>query len=112
MAIWPLVFMLSSSTLLAQSREERALRLNEEMEFLLGVASKPHIWRSSELPSRLERSGPAPTQMEGVENLEQRFFRDEVNFQAARAEAVDDPEPSFEEAEKAYRLDGSVPRTR
>lgn len=111
MAIVPLILILVSPAVLAQSREERALQLNEEMEFLMGNAAKPHIWRDGSLPARSLRSGPAPSQLEGIENLEDRFFRDEVSFQAARSEAPAEEEPTFEEAERAYRVDGSVPKT-
>ncbi len=108
MAILPILLLLVAPQALAQSQTERALQLNEEMEFLLGSAGKPRIWRDGTLPPRAQRSGPAPSQMEGVDNLEKRFFSDEVSFQAARAERSNDESSSDEQD---YRVDGSVPAT-
>jgi|GEM_PF-6704363 len=107
MAIRWLFIMLIIPTVLASTTQERALQLNEEMEFLMSVANKPRIWGEGSLPSRSERSGPAPTQMEGIENLEDRFFQDEVKFQAAQA--LDTTEDAEEESND-YRVDGTVPR--
>ena len=98
----------------ANTQEERALQLNEEMDFLMSVAAKPKVWSSGNLPPRAKRSGPAPSQMEGIENVEDRYFTDEVNFKAAQAvepKQVEDKEPTFEEAEDSYRVDGTVPKT-
>ena len=63
------------------------------------AAPKPKVWSAGNLPSRDQRSGPAPSQMQGVENLEERFFSDEVNFQAARSLDV----PAEEEQEQVPR---------
>lgn len=107
MAIRWLLILLILPTVFASTKEERALQLNEEMEFLLGAASKPVIWADGSLPAASERSGPAPTQMEGIENLENRFFQDEVKFQAAQA--LETPEETDSET-KDYRVDGTLPK--
>ncbi len=110
MAIRWLLIMSIIPTVLASTTHERALQLNEEMEYLMSVANKPRIWGEGSLPNRSERSGPAPTQMEGIENLENRFFQDEVKFQAAQAlEPAVDEESSEDEAAD-YRVDGTVPQ--
>ena len=108
MAIRCLLIMLIIPTVLASTTQERALQLNEEMEFLMSVANKPRIWGEGSLPNRSERSGPAPTQMEGIENLEDRFFQDEVKFQAAQALDTTEDE-SEDETVRDYRVDGTVP---
>jgi hypothetical protein len=114
MAIFKVIFLLLLSTpLLADSPEERALQLNEEMEYLMGVAAKPKVWSSGNLPPRSRRSGPAPSQMEGIENIEDRFFTDEVNLKAAKAAETTDREvesTDLDEEEADYRVDGSVPK--
>jgi hypothetical protein len=100
-----------STQLFAFDSDEIAYLLNQEMEGLMKAAPKPKVWASGSLPSRNQRSGPAPTQMDGVENLEQRFFSDEVNFQAARSLEVQ-PEEDSEKKSKSSRLrarpDGTV----
>ena len=106
MAIRWLFILVIIPTVFASTKEERALQLNEEMEFLMGAAGKPVIWADGSLPAPSERSGPAPTQMEGIENLENRFFQDEVKFQAAQA--LDTSENA--EETKDYRVDGTVPQ--
>ena len=110
MAIRWLLILLIIPTVSASTKEERALQLNEEMEFLLGDAGKPVIWSDGSLPAASERSGPAPTQMEGVENLENRFFQDEVKFQAAQALGPAVDEDAAEDERADYRVDGTVPK--
>jgi len=103
-----------SSSLLASSQEERAIELNEEMDFLMSVAAKPRVWSHGSLPPRSRRSGPAPSQMEGVEDIEERYFSDEVNFRAARAQSTkveEEKEPTFQDVEDSYRVDGTVPKS-
>ncbi len=90
---------------------EMAYLLNLEMESLMQTASKPKVWSSGRLPPRDQRSGPAPTQMEGVENLEERFFSDEVSFQAARSLEAPTEESEVKVKRKQRlkaRPDGSV----
>lgn len=85
---------------------EIAYLLNLEMESLMEVAAKPKVWSAGKLPPRDQRSGPAPSQMQGVENLEERFFSDEVNFQSARS--LDVPEETTEETpQRKKRLKAS-----
>lgn len=106
MAIRWLLILLIIPAVHASTKEERALQLNEEMEFMMSVANKPVIWADGSLPPTSERSGPAPTQMEGIENLENRFFQDEVKFQAAQAL---EPSTETEAPDADYRIDGTVP---
>lgn len=100
-----------STQVFAFDSDEIAYLLNLEMEGLMKAAPKPKVWASGSLPSLDQRSGPAPTQMEGVENLEQRFFSDEVTFQAARSLEVE-PEGGKRTKTKSSRLrarpDGTV----
>ncbi|MFP5458251.1 MAG: hypothetical protein ACLGG7_05910 [Bacteriovoracia bacterium] len=107
-----LILLLLSIGALADTAEERALELNQEMEFLMSVAAKPRVWGKGSLPARDKRSGPAPTQMKGIENLEERYFSDEVSLQAAQAqrdatlegeEIIDVPD--------SERVDGTPPKT-
>ena len=81
-----------STQLFAYESDEIAYLLNQEMENLIKAAPKAKVWASGSLPSLDQRSGPSPTQMEGIENLEQRFFSDEVSFQAARSMEVEPEE--------------------
>ena len=92
-----------STQLKAFDSDEIAYLLNLEMEGLMKAAPKPRVWASGSLPSRNQRSGPAPTQMDGVENLEQRFFSDEVNFQAARSVEILPEEIPREESSETKR---------
>jgi hypothetical protein len=80
-----IALVLLSSYLEASTREERAFLLNQEMEALLQAAAKPKIWRDGSLPPVDQRSGPSPSQIPQMENLEERFFSDNVRFQSARA---------------------------
>ena len=101
-----LVLGIISTELFAFDSDEIAYLLNQEMESLMKAAPKPKVWASGSMPSRNQRSGPAPTQMEGVENLEEKFFSDEVNFQAARSLEVQ-PEEAKGTKEKNPRLKAS-----
>lgn len=110
---WPILLVLALPAL-ADTTEERALELNQELEFMMGVAAKPRVWGKGSLPPRDKRSGPAPTQMpKGIENLEERYFSDEVSFQAAQAERTDaELEASVDEplAAESERVDGMPPK--
>ncbi len=90
---------------------EIAYLLNLEMDGLMQSAAKPKVWSAGKLPPRDQRSGPAPSQMQGIENLEERFFSDEVSFQAARSMDVNEEEAEIKPKRK-QRLkanpDGSV----
>jgi hypothetical protein len=114
MAMWPVILsVFLSGAALADSTEERAMELNEELEFMMSAAPKPRVWSKGSLPPVDKRSGPAPSQVPGVENLEERFFSDEVNYQAARAVAPQentDEELESAEFESTERIDGSAPR--
>ncbi len=110
MAMIPLLALLVAPAFAAMTPEERALILNEEMDFLLKAAPQARVWsRPDNIPSTTPRSGPAPSQVPGVENLEDRFFSDEVSFQAA---ASTDPAAQEEDAQErpaAKRVDGTLP---
>jgi hypothetical protein len=95
----------------ASSTEERAFLLNQEMEYLMSTASTPKVWGKGSLLPRNQRSGPAPSQIEGIENLEERFFSDEVRFQSARSIEPEEA-PQSESNSKNRRLrardDGTI----
>ncbi|MBY0515853.1 MAG: hypothetical protein K2P81_03015 [Bacteriovoracaceae bacterium] len=112
MATFRLILILVFSTsVMAASSEERALQLNEEMDYLMSVAKKPKVWSQGNLPPRAERSGPREIEIPGIENLENKYFTDDVSFQAAKSEELKQyDEPTEEEAKKSYRVDGTVPK--
>lgn len=97
-----------STQLFAFDSDEIAYLLNQEMEGLMKAAPKPKVWASGSLPSRNQRSGPAPTQMDGVLNLEERFFSDEVNFQAAKALDAEDDTGASRKSRLKARSDGTL----
>lgn len=96
--------------------EERALILNEEMDFLLKSAPQVEVYTApSNAVAPTRRSGQAPSQMpEGVESAEDNYFSDEVRFQAAAADTItptDDNLPPVDEEDMSYLMDGGVPKT-
>lgn len=107
-----LILLLLSFGALADTAEERALMLNQEMDFLMSVAAKPRVWGKGSLPAQDKRSGPAPTQMKGIENLEERYFSDEVSLQAAQAQRDASPEEDeTQDVIDTERVDGTPPKT-
>lgn len=115
-----LAFLLFPLSVWAQSSTaERALILNEEMDYLLKAAPKVQVWSEPEANAapdfRRRRNGVAPSQMPGVENTEERYFSDEVTLKAAASDRInEEPEEGSEYDEEArddgYRVDGTVPR--
>ena len=101
------------------SSAERAAILNEEMNFLMNSARQVQVYAapdaSSTLDMRQRRNGIAPSQMPGVERTENRYFSDEVNFQAAASDRIsDEPEEGSEydqeAAEDGFTMDGTRPK--
>jgi hypothetical protein len=101
-----LSLLIFSSHLRAQSVEEEAMILNQELEFLQNKATSPKVWGAS---SPRTRSGPAKGSMPGVENLEERFFSDDVTLRTARSEAIEREEKPVKPRPKMRaRADGTV----
>lgn len=121
MAIMALLsFLLFPLSLLAQSNAEQAIMLNEEMNQLMKSATDVKVWAAPGTSSRsgIQRNGVAPSQMKGVENLEDRYFSDDVTFQAAASDRINEEDPYADselEEDKPlsdYRLDGTAPKKR
>jgi hypothetical protein len=111
-----MILLLLSFPLWAQSTpEERALILNEEMDFLLKSAPQVRVYAApSNAAAPARGSGLSPSQMPaGVESLEDNYFSDEVRFQAAAADTINPSEDSAPapEEDMSYLMDGGVPKT-
>lgn len=110
------------TVLMAQtSASEQALILNDEMNYLLNSATSARVYSAPDTTAapdnRLRRNGPAPSQMPGVERLEDRYFSDEVSVQAAASdritpEAQESSAYDEEAREDGYRVDGTMPKKR
>lgn len=111
--LWP-TLMLVPALAYALTAEERALQLNEEMDWMLKAAPKAQVYGSPEFAGQTRRgarNGLAPTQMQGVENVEDRFFSDEVRFQAAASDRINETQAIEDDFETDYRVDGRVPKS-
>lgn len=107
-------FLLVALAVMDTTMDERALILNNEMEFLMESASHP---RGGQASQETVLSGPAtgltPGQMQGVENLEERYFSDEVAVKASAVQPDDEEdEPEDTTDNRGLRVDGTVPRRR
>ncbi len=110
--VMPLLLLYTLPTLAQDlGADERALQLAQELEYLRAEAPKARVWGENRRLDLARQSGPAPTQMPaGIEKIEDRYFRDEVRFQDARAEALGEDSEYVEERESTDRVDGSVPK--
>ena len=104
----------------ADTSAENAMILNEEMEYLLKVADQAQVYAEPGAgPSRAlnDRSnGIAPTQMRDIERAEDRYFSDEVSFQAAASEQTSPTEDTDfvdeDSGDDDFRMDGRPPKRR
>ena len=118
---WSILVLLPLSALAQTTAAEQAVILNEEMAFLMDSAPKARVYAAPDASAnpdfRQRRNGPAPTQMPGVERAEDRYFSDEVTFQAAASDRItpeEDEANAYDEeaAEDGYRMDGTLPKPR
>lgn len=116
-----LAFILFPTHALAMSEAEEAIMLNEEMAQLMKSSTKVKIWAAPGSSARSQLDGPrnglAPSQMKGVDDIEDRYFKDEVSFQAAASDRInedlyEDSSLNEEEPTSDYRMDGTVPKKR
>lgn len=126
MAMKPLVLLalLPLTSLAQMSSAERAMILNQEMDFLMQAAPKAETYAApsaSATPDfRQRRNGIAPSQMPGVERAEDRYFSDEVTFKAAAADRISDDQENEndmraydEQAEEdGFSMDGTLRKRR
>jgi hypothetical protein len=97
-----------STKIYAMTAQERAIILNQELEFLMQEAPKPQIWARGNLPSMENRSGPTESMLPGVEDIEKRFFKDQVRMQSARS--LDVEESTTPPKNRKKRSTGLTPR--
>jgi hypothetical protein len=95
--------------------EERALLLNQEMDFLLKAAPQVRVHGAPTAKATAISSGLAPSQMPvGIESsAEDNYFTDQVRFQAAASDKItgdqDAPLPEDDEA-LGFPIDGKAPK--